>query len=139
MTAIATSPTSAKRCRRNRRRARRRGDPTLRGATTWTTNGAAMSCCTSAIPNPRVREAVRQVGREVRDQHDDGEQHRDSHDQQEVSLPDRLREHQPETRPCEHRLRDHCRTYDLGDRQADERDDRDEAVAERMPPQHYGG
>ena len=62
----------------------------------------------------------------------------DPHDQQEVSLGDRVDEHQPETGPCEHGLGDDRGAHDLGDRQPDERDDRDEAVAERVPPQDGG-
>ena len=74
----------------------------------------------------RVRDVREQVG----DQHEHGEHEGDPHDDREVAAVHRVDEPQAESGPGEHRLGDRRAPDQLGKRQADDRDDRDEGVPE---------
>ena len=84
----------------------------------------------------RVDEAVEEVDEQVHRDHDDGDQQRRVLDQRVVARADRLQQDVADAGEAVDRLDDRAAGDQRADLEADDRDDRDEGVTERVPVDH---
>ena len=124
-----TVPRTASRCRRNRRNAARVSDSCLT-ATTW---GAATIAASPAKTDPRVSPCVEEVDEDVGHQDGRPDDQDDAHHECRVTVASGANRKLAHPGPGEDLLGDHRARDELGQQQADDGDDRDERVAERVP------
>src|SRR5438067_2283869 len=96
----------------------------------------ALPLSTSGYPDPWVEPAVGQVDQEI-DQDDGGGQDEDGGlDDWVVAVDDRLDREQADARPGEDGLDDDRPAEDVAKLEADDRDQRNQGVAQPVPTQH---
>src|SRR5256885_8079421 len=86
----------------------------------------------SVTLDPRVEPVVRDVDGEVRDWVDDRREKRDAEDGREIEADGRRRRIAAQSRPAEDRLRQYGAGQQAAEREPDDRDGRDERVAETV-------
>src|SRR6267142_7115054 len=104
--------------------------PACGRAPTWT----AISAGLTAIADPRVEDAVQHVHEEVGQNHDDGDEHDEVLDDGVVAPEDRLDQEPRDAGQVEDGLRDHEAADEKRELDADDGDDREQGVLERMTP-----
>src|SRR5579864_5549393 len=129
-----TAPASGTRARRAARA--RRGACLPARPLADTVIGAPGTRRPSLIPHPRIEQAVERVGAEIdHDERRDADENHRLRDQI-VARQDRAPQHAAEPRNRKHGLRDHGAADEKPGLNAEHRDDRNERVAERVPPHH---
>src|SRR6266566_4219715 len=87
--------------------------------------------------DPRIDQAVREIGDQVGDEREGGDDDEVTHDDRVVALEDRLDHELPHAGNGEDRLDDHAAADEAGEREAEDRDDREQRVAERVLADHH--
>src|SRR5579883_2518167 len=141
-----TAPAVARRCLRNLRHASAHSDRATRGLSRTAAAGAGVQSSTGAVPSgsrpalpiadPRVEEPVEHIGHQVEEHDEDAVDEGDGHDHRRVAVLDGGDEERADPRNAENLLGDHGPREHGGQAEGQEGDDRDQAVAEDVPPHH---
>ena len=89
----------------------------------------------AAPPEPRVDQRIGEIDEVGDEDHRDDEEHHHALHHDEIALADRLEDQPPEAGQEEHVLDDDRAGEQEGELQADDGEDRDQRVAERVPAQ----
>src|SRR4029450_7938876 len=96
--------------------------------------GTAISTRLTAIAHPRVENAVEHVDEQIAEDDDDGDEHDEVLHDRIVAPENRLDQEARDPRQIEDRLGDPGAADEKRELDADDRDDREQRVLERVPP-----